>query len=83
MAFMVPVVDLFTQDEAEEILAEDEWREDGEELAGYYSRLSASGYMDCTDWSGPYKTAAEALKACCEQYEVDEYGDNLSEGGAA
>lgn len=21
---------------------------------GYFSRLSASGYMDCTDWNGPY-----------------------------
>ena len=27
---------------------------------GYYSRLSAPGYLDCTDWTGPYDSADEA-----------------------
>jgi hypothetical protein len=31
---------------------------------GIYTRLSASGFLDCTDWAGPFpdaKTAAEYL----------------------
>ena len=28
---------------------------------GYFSRLSASGYMDCTDWNGPYETLYECV----------------------
>ena len=37
---------------------------------GYYCRLSASGYLDCTDWSGPYATIEEAAQAL-----LDLYGD--------
>lgn len=28
---------------------------------GYFSRLSASGYLDCTDWNGPYETLYECV----------------------
>lgn len=28
---------------------------------GYFTRLSASGYLDCTDWNGPYETLYEAI----------------------
>lgn len=28
---------------------------------GYFSRLSASGFMDCTDWNGPYETLYECI----------------------
>ena len=31
---------------------------------GWYSRLSAPGYLDCTDWSGPFTTEQEALENC-------------------
>jgi len=48
--------------------------------AGFYSRLQAPGYMDATDWTGPFRSAAEALRKCCEQYECDEDGNDLPEG---
>lgn len=28
---------------------------------GYFSRLSASGFLDCTDWNGPYSTLYECV----------------------
>lgn len=34
----------------------------------WYSRLSAPGYLDCTDWQGPYETEDEALEALYETY---------------
>jgi hypothetical protein len=42
---------------------------------GWYGRLSASGYMDCTDWMGPYATSEDALAAVKEEYECDDNGD--------
>jgi hypothetical protein len=41
-----------------------------EEEEGYWARLSASGYMDATDWIGPYATAEEATKAICELHDI-------------
>lgn len=35
---------------------------------GYYVRLSASGYLDCTDWSGPYATIEEGAQALLDLY---------------
>lgn len=46
---------------------------------GWYCRLSASGYMDCTDWNGPYETYEEAIAACCEEHDCDENGDPIDE----
>lgn len=43
---------------------------------GWHGCLTAPGYMDRTDWHGPYATAEEALKAVMEFYEVDENGDS-------
>jgi len=43
---------------------------DAEYVHGYFARLSASGYMDCTEWAGPFETNAEA-----EEYLVDTYVD--------
>lgn len=40
------------------------------EAPGYYARLSAAGYMDCTDWSGPFETEADA-----EEYLVETFDD--------
>lgn len=34
----------------------------------FWSRLSAPGYMDCTDWNGPHDTAEDAMDALCEDY---------------
>jgi hypothetical protein len=40
-------------------------------VSGWFCRLSAPGYMDCTDWSGPYETEQEARDYIAEQYDVD------------
>ena len=29
--------------------------------AGYYHRLSAAGYLDCTEWSGPFPSEEDAV----------------------
>lgn len=34
----------------------------------YYCRLSANGYLDCTDWSGPYDSVEDAAAALLEMY---------------
>ena len=31
--------------------------------SGFFARLSAPGYLDCTEWVGPFVTEAEALAA--------------------
>lgn len=41
---------------------------------GYFARLSASGYTDCTDWSGPFGSAIEAI-----DYLIDTYADGMGE----
>jgi len=38
--------------------------------AGWYARFSAHGYMDCTDWDGPYETEHAALSALAESHGV-------------
>lgn len=48
-------------------------------IKGWFARLSAPGYMDATDWQGPYKTEKAALDAVKDLYEVDDYGDDLDE----
>ena len=35
---------------------------------GWLCRLSASGYLDCTDWHGPYASHVEALIALVDLY---------------
>lgn len=51
-------------------------REDGSPdavlLKGWFARLSAPGYLDCTDWMGPYDTEEEAINELTEFYELDE-----------
>jgi len=84
MAFMTPVANYFTKEEAIEYTFEGDREvhclEDGPEadLSGWYSRLSANGYLDCTEWSGPFKTGEEALKYVMDLYEVDEHGNDLT-----
>lgn len=41
-----------------------------ERNAGYFARLSAPGYLDCTEWNGPFETELEA-----EEYLVEMYGE--------
>ena len=40
------------------------------EADSFYCRLSASGFMDSTDWAGPFKTVEETA-----QYLIDTYAD--------
>lgn len=48
-----------------------------EKIEGWWSRLSANGYLDASNWTGPFDTADEALKEVMDFYEIDENGDNL------
>ncbi len=50
-----------------------------EVYTGWYSRLSAPGYLDCTSWDGPYATEKQARAACRDEYECDDNG-NYPEG---
>lgn len=61
-AFMRPECDLLTDAEAT--------GEDGADDTAlhYWSRLSAPGYLDCTDWIGPYDTAEQALEALYDMF---------------
>lgn len=44
----------------------------------WWCRLSAPGYMDATDWSGPFESEAEARTHIEETYDVDSVtGDTL------
>lgn len=36
---------------------------------GWFGRLSAPGYMDCTEWLGPFDTEGEARVALDELYD--------------
>ena len=48
--------------------------DDIERVTGFFARLSAPGYLDCTEWSGPFKTEAEA-----RAYLTETYGDDNGE----
>lgn len=45
--------------------------------SGWCARLSVPGYLDCTDWCGPYETEEQALAECCELHDVDADGESL------
>lgn len=48
--------------------------------SAYWCRLSAPGYMDCTDWTGPFDTIKEARESIIELWEVDpDTGDRLED----
>lgn len=64
--FLQPDVQSFNEREALEAGAGDQ--------KGWYFRLSAPGYLDCTDWYGPYDTEDEANEELAETF-----GDDISE----
>jgi hypothetical protein len=66
---MIPAASRFTRAEAIEYVGKGS-------RAGWYGRLSAPGYLDCTEWSGPYKTEEEALLEVCDTYDVDLDGND-------
>src|SRR5262245_31050163 len=46
----------------------------------FWSRLTAPGYLDSTDWLGPFDTFAEARAALTETYDVDaETGEDIGD----
>jgi hypothetical protein len=52
--------------------------EEVERCEGWYARLSAPGYLDATEWHGPFDTEAEALASVKEMFEVDDNGEDDS-----
>ena len=44
---------------------------------GWFARLSAPGYLDCTDWSGPFASPAEASGYLREMYGAETWDDDL------
>jgi len=80
MAFMEPQTDKLNQDDCDLINENREPGDDYKRKPGWYWRLSASGYMDCTEWSGPFETELRATIDMFETYEtMDECGDELAE----
>jgi hypothetical protein len=51
---------------------------------GWFARLSANGYLDCTEWAGPFDSEEDAHNYIADTYEVDpDTGDPLPEENAA
>ena len=47
---------------------------------GWFARLSAPGYLDCTDWYGPYEHEHEARAFILEAFDIDpDTGGELEE----
>lgn len=63
--FMQPSASYFDAKEWQDTIDADRYDPDS---AGWYSRLSAPGYLDCTEWQGPYESEAHALVALYETY---------------
>lgn len=56
---------------------------EAEKVKGWFVRLSAPGYMDATDWSGPFDTEQEARAHVRDFWEVDpDSGDRLGNPSA-
>lgn len=48
----------------------------------WWARLSAPGYMDATDWHGPFRSLPLAQRDIADTYDVDpDTGDDAGEGG--
>lgn len=41
-----------------------------EQVSGYAGRLSAPGYLDCTEWLGPFDSAEEARREVLSLYDL-------------
>lgn len=49
-------------------------------VTGFFARLSAPGYMDCTPWAGPFESEQEAREHIESAYDVDsDTGEDLPE----
>ena len=90
MAFMTPNYDhgtfaLITNRRGESTLVPARYEnilegETVEYVDGWFCQLSASGYTDQTDWSGPFETEQEAREYIADHYDVDpDTGDELTD----
>lgn len=70
LGFMTPEVDHFQTSPDADYL--EKMGEDAD-LPGFYCRLSASGYLDCTEWSGPFDTMEEAMADLITTYLAWDY----------
>lgn len=47
---------------------------------GWFWRISAEGFMDCTEWVGPFQSLLAAKRDCRDTHEIDpETGEDLPE----
>jgi hypothetical protein len=69
--FMEPFFEHFSRKEIKAINADIESEDEKLSGPGWYGRLSAPGYLDCTDWTGPHSTEDEAAEALFELYGDD------------
>jgi len=51
----------------------DEYEIDGceHDAAGWYARLSADGFLDCTDWCGPFADPDAAMQYLYDNYVME------------
>lgn len=71
MAHMEAQIEYFDKLDLREVLGDEFDSECHTE--GFYSRLSAPGYLDCTDWLGPFKTEKQAKRELCDTYGLCPY----------
>jgi hypothetical protein len=80
MAFMVPQYskgDFAVTDHDDDPIVEWEYHDDPavglqgtpERVNGWFCRLSAPGYLDCTPWHGPHDTLSKAIQDMAGSYE--------------
>lgn len=65
--FMVPDIERLSAAEVREYL---ELEAEDEAEPGWYARLSAPGYLDCTEWTGPFDSFDDAA-----QYLIETFSD--------
>ena len=76
-AFMVPQCEYFDTAEANEFVGM-QADDDTDAEPGWYARLTAPGYLDCTDWRGPYPSAFRAVRDLCRTFDVDLDGQPIA-----
>lgn len=80
-------LDVWLEEEAPAVFADilgDEvanvWSVERDDGPRWYARLSAPGYMDATEWSGPHDTKADAMADLQREHDVDpETGEPLTD----
>jgi len=62
-----------TEKQHYKLLRGERWRK----RTGWFGRLSAPGYLDCTDWSGPFESSREAGDALNDMYDGAAMEDDI------